>query len=118
MFRCLHECIYGCIIPIQTRHRITCRYVSLLAPRSVVIRSVSIMNSNRVAVNVHEGELIGIIEEGIHGGNYIAFRGIPYAKPPVGKLRFKVNISRFVLVNVTQVSNLSYDSELKLGKTS
>ncbi|KAL6434744.1 hypothetical protein ACFW04_005157 [Cataglyphis niger] len=51
--------------------------------------SVSIMSSNRVAVNVREGKLIGIIDKNIHAGNYIAFRGIPYAKPPVGKLRFK-----------------------------
>ncbi|CAL1673126.1 unnamed protein product [Lasius platythorax] len=47
------------------------------------------MHSNRVAVDVREGKLIGIVEENIHGGNYIAFRGIPYARPPVGKLRFK-----------------------------
>ncbi|XP_029673790.1 cholinesterase 1-like isoform X2 [Formica exsecta] len=57
------------------------RSVSLLAPFRRH-SSVSIMNSNRVVVNVREGKLIGIIDENIHGGNYIAFRGIPYAKPP------------------------------------
>ncbi|XP_070160420.1 juvenile hormone esterase-like isoform X2 [Polyergus mexicanus] len=64
------------------------RSVSLLAPFRRH-SSVSIMNSNRVVVNVREGKLIGIIDENIQGGNYITFRGIPYAKPPVGKLRFK-----------------------------
>lgn len=51
----------------------------------------SIMDNNRVNVHVHEGRLIGIVKEAVHDGNYVAFQGIPYAKPPIGELRFKVN---------------------------
>jgi carboxylesterase type B len=54
------------------------------------------MDNNRVDVHVREGKLIGIVQKSIYSDNYIAFRGIPYAKPPVGQLRFKVNTHRSV----------------------
>jgi len=40
-------------------------------------------------VQVAEGKLNGVIVNG-YNVRYLAFRGIPYAKPPVGELRFKV----------------------------
>ncbi|XP_029158362.1 esterase E4-like [Nylanderia fulva] len=45
--------------------------------------------SNRIKVNVSEGTLVGIVEARVYGNSYNAFRGIPYAKPPVGDLRFQ-----------------------------
>ncbi|XP_076168705.1 juvenile hormone esterase [Ptiloglossa arizonensis] len=40
-------------------------------------------------VTVKQGQLRGVIEENVYGGQFLAFRGIPYAKPPIGALRFK-----------------------------
>lgn len=41
-------------------------------------------------VIVQEGKLKGAELESSLGSRYIAFRGIPFAAPPVGELRFKV----------------------------
>lgn len=41
-------------------------------------------------VQIEQGKLRGVVCEN-NEGKYLAFKGIPYAKPPVGKLRFKVS---------------------------
>ncbi|VVC41617.1 Carboxylesterase type B, conserved site,Carboxylesterase, type B,Carboxylesterase type B [Cinara cedri] len=40
-------------------------------------------------INIHYGQLKGKNYVSRSGRNYFAFQGIPYAKPPVGNLRFK-----------------------------
>ncbi|KAG7305785.1 hypothetical protein JYU34_009921 [Plutella xylostella] len=42
-----------------------------------------------VVVNVTEGALEGEVLNNIIGGKYYSFKGIPYAAPPIGDLRFK-----------------------------
>ncbi|CAK1585684.1 unnamed protein product [Parnassius mnemosyne] len=42
-----------------------------------------------VQVKVKEGLLEGELNENYLGGTYCSFKGIPYAEPPVGELRFK-----------------------------
>lgn len=45
---------------------------------------------NRPIVTVAQGKLQGIFQENILGSRYLSFKGIPFASPPVGVLRFKV----------------------------
>lgn len=83
------------------------------------------MENDRVNVHVHEGELIGIVEKSVYGHNYISFRGIPYAKPPIGELRFKVNEQHFrrewhwilTRVQLTVCLYISLRLKQKLNKT-
>jgi len=54
--------------------------------------SIKCISIEKLKVQVNEGKLIGVVVDG-YNVRYFAFRGIPYAKPPVGELRFKVSIS-------------------------
>lgn len=45
--------------------------------------------SSRINVKVHQGTVSGLREKLPNGNDLFAFRGIPYAKPPIGELRFK-----------------------------
>ncbi|XP_026486244.2 carboxylic ester hydrolase-like [Vanessa tameamea] len=44
---------------------------------------------NNAIVTVKEGKLQGTIQNLPDGTKYYSFKGIPYAQPPIGKLRFK-----------------------------
>ncbi|XP_035784382.1 esterase B1-like isoform X1 [Anopheles albimanus] len=46
-------------------------------------------NVDRVNVKVEQGTVCGVKEVLPEGGVFHAFRGIPYAKPPIGELRFR-----------------------------
>lgn len=45
-----------------------------------------------VTIKSSHGEIVGVNMRSPYGFDYLNFLGIPYAKPPVGKLRFKVRI--------------------------
>lgn len=47
--------------------------------------------SKFIEVAVSQGLLRGRVVKSKLGYEYFSFQGIPYAKPPVGNLRFKVS---------------------------
>ncbi|PSN34294.1 Esterase FE4 [Blattella germanica] len=49
-----------------------------------------------VTVKIEQGEIRGKVDTTIHGLRYYGFLGIPYAKPPVGSLRFKLPVNESV----------------------
>ncbi|XP_011066713.1 PREDICTED: fatty acyl-CoA hydrolase precursor, medium chain-like isoform X2 [Acromyrmex echinatior] len=55
---------------------------------ALLIMSIKCISIEELKIQVNEGKLIGVIVDG-YNVRYLAFRGIPYAKPPVGELRFK-----------------------------
>lgn len=48
-----------------------------------------VCDENNVKVRVKLGEIVGKIETPLDGIRLNVFRGIPYAKPPIGELRFR-----------------------------
>ncbi|CAL4206695.1 unnamed protein product, partial [Meganyctiphanes norvegica] len=46
--------------------------------------------NDRPTVDIPQGRVVGTVETAIDGSNfeYFAYRGIPYAKPPLHELRF------------------------------
>lgn len=51
---------------------------------------LALLLSTPIQVEVSEGILEGKVVDNEYGCPYFSFKGIPYAEPPVGDLRFKV----------------------------
>lgn len=59
----------------------------------VIVHNYSFLFQTDPIVTVEQGKLKGAIEKLYNGAEYYSFKGIPYATPPVGKLRFRVHIA-------------------------
>lgn len=50
-----------------------------------------LVSSTTVRVRTDNGDIEGTVAKSMFGKrNFYSFKGIPYAKPPIGDLRFKV----------------------------
>lgn len=58
----------------------------------VCLLTITQANEDPPLVKIEEGKLLGKYMKSKSGREFAAFQGIPYAKPPVGKLRFEVKI--------------------------
>lgn len=47
-------------------------------------------NEDRIVIELSQGTIFGTEEKLPNGGKMCGFKGIPYARPPVGNLRFMV----------------------------
>lgn len=56
-----------------------------------------------LVVTLEEGQIKGKKDEDYLGNTYYSFLGIPYAKAPIGELRFKVK-----LICIFQVTVICY----------
>ncbi|XP_026749626.1 juvenile hormone esterase-like [Galleria mellonella] len=63
---------------------------SVLNAKCFTSNFVTMRNStSNPIVTVAQGQLKGSVRNHLDGSSYYSFKGIPYAQPPVGKLRFK-----------------------------
>lgn len=57
-----------------------------------------IMIDSTILIETNSGPVRGIKRTTILGNDYLSFQSIPYAKPPIGPLRFRVNKNYISLV--------------------
>lgn len=60
--------------------------------------TVSAQGSDPI-VNTRSGQLQGFVDKSnVTGETFLSFLGVPYAKPPVGGLRFEVSTNKIVMI--------------------
>lgn len=59
--------------------------------------------ADSLTITIAQGTLLGGKSKSRNGTEYRSFLGIPYAKPPVGQLRFQVGL---IILNNLKISGL------------
>lgn len=67
-------------------------------------------------VNTPNGVVVGYQRRSYNGRTFIAFEGIPYAKKPIGQLRFEVFYEIFVKFIIKVEKYFRSHNQLNLGK--
>lgn len=49
-------------------------------------------------VTLSQGELVGRVFTNENGVEYYGYLGVPYAKPPIRKLRFRVSLKKIYII--------------------
>ncbi|KAF5299075.1 hypothetical protein FQR65_LT09433 [Abscondita terminalis] len=73
----------------NTSYPITNEEQRNLIKRQIMIAIDTLNTMSKPVVTLKNGKILGKIAKDYDGGEYYSFRGIPYAKPPIGSLRFK-----------------------------
>lgn len=63
----------------------------VLLLKLLVLFSLCLKTGECVILETKQGKVLGHVEISRGGRQFYAFYGIPYAKPPVGELRFEVS---------------------------
>nr|AIY68319.1 putative beta-esterase [Leptinotarsa decemlineata] len=87
--------------------------VELLLLLLIVFLNVSADSLHHPIVTLSEGDVEGFIEHTVKGRSFYAFKGIPYARPPIGDLRFQESVPpepwKGVWQAITKFKCMQYD---------
>jgi hypothetical protein len=78
---------------LRPKSKLSITSLCLLVAAVAFVYKVSFVEALSPIVDIYTGRLSGIASRSRNGKEYYEFLGIPYAQPPVGVLRFKVNYS-------------------------
>lgn len=80
-----------------------CIYLSRLIDSLKISKKVIEMSQTTLVIETNSGPVRGIKRTTILGDDYLSFQSIPYAKPPIGSLRFRVTKFEFFPLSVTSI---------------